>query len=76
MASTTNQSVKKAKERVMVTNTTQTVVNENTEETVTTVGLNTHPGDALPMARNAITAKKGTFLQMLPYKNSFTVFTA
>ena len=34
------------------------VVNENTEGTVATTGLNTHPGDALPMARNAITARK------------------
>ena len=42
----------------MVNNITQAVVNKNTEGTVTTVGLNTHPGDALPMARNAITARK------------------
>ena len=42
----------------MVNDIAQAVVNENTEGTVTTAGLDTHPGDALPMARNAITARK------------------
>ena len=42
----------------MVNYITQAVVNKNTEGTVTTAGLDTHPGDALPMARNAITARK------------------
>ena len=42
----------------MVRDITQAVVRGNTEGTATIVGLNTHPGDALPMARNAITARK------------------
>ena len=42
----------------MVNDIAQAVVNKNTEENVATVGLDTHPGDALPMARNAITARK------------------
>ena len=42
----------------MVNDITKAVVNENTEGTVATADLNTHPGDALPMAMNAITARK------------------
>ena len=42
----------------MVNDITQAVVNENTDGTVATAGLDIHPGDALPVARNAITARK------------------
>ena len=42
----------------MVNDITQAVVNKNTEGTVANAGLDTHPGDALPMARNVITARK------------------
>ena len=42
----------------MVNNIAQAVVNENTEGTISTADLDTHPGDALPMARNAITPRK------------------
>ena len=42
----------------MVNDIAQAVINKNTGGTVATVGLDTHPGDALPMARNAITARK------------------
>ena len=58
MASTTSLSGIRVRVLAMVNDITQAVVNENTEGTVATAGLNTHPGDALPMARNAITARK------------------
>ena len=62
MELTPNQSVTKAKERVMVKNTAQTVVNENKKETVTTAGLSTHLRDAQHGISNVTSArKKGTF---------------
>ena len=62
MELTPNRSMTKAKERVVVTNTAQTVVNENKKETVTTVGLSTHLRDAQHGRRNVTSArKKGTF---------------
>ena len=58
MASTTSPSRTRVRVLAIVNDIAQAVVNENTEGTVTTAGLDTHPGDALPMARNAITARK------------------
>ena len=58
MASTTSPSGTRVRVLAMVNDITQAVVNENTEETVTTAGLDTHPGDALPVARIAIIARK------------------
>ena len=50
----------KVKERVVVNKITPTVAREDLrlEETVTTVGLNTHPETVLHMARSVITAKR------------------
>ena len=58
MASTTSPSGTRVRVLAMVNDITQAVVNKNTEGTVANAGLDTHPGDALPMARNAITARK------------------
>ena len=57
---TTNPSVTKAKERVMVNNITPTVASENLklEETVTIVGPNTHLKGVLHMAKNVIILKR------------------
>ena len=57
---TTNPSMTKVKERVVVNNITPTVASKDLrlEKTVTTVGPNTHLEGVLHMARSVITARK------------------
>ena len=55
---TTNSSMTKVEERVMVNNITVASKDLRLEETVTIVGPNTHPEGVLHMARSVITARK------------------